>query len=143
MKILFLDIDGVVNHKETFRKGEHFPIDQYCAFLVGKIQLDTGCDVVLSSSWRQLPEAVEEIKKRVVPLRDITGSCRCGIRGCEINTWINTNIPYAERGQLRYAILDDDSDMLLWQKDHFFQTSFENGGLTEEIAKKVTEHLNV
>ncbi len=47
------------------------------------------------------------------------------------------------RDQLRYAILDDESDMLLWQKDHFFQTSFENGGLTEEIAKKVTEHLNV
>lgn len=142
MKILFLDIDGVVNHADTFKKGEHFPLDPYCAFLVGKIQLDTDCDVVLSSSWRHLPDAVEEIKKRVVPLRDITGSCGCRIRGAEIYEWIQKNVPYLERDSLKYAILDDDSDMLLWQKDHFFQTNFRAGGLTKEIAEAVIKHLN-
>lgn len=142
MKILFLDIDGVVNNRETYRKGEHFPLDQYCAFLVGKIQLDTDCKVVLSSSWRHLPEAVEEVKKKVVQIHDVTGQCCSGIRGAEIYKWIRDNIPYDERDTLRYAILDDESDMLLWQKDHFFQTSFEKGGLTDEIALKVIEHLN-
>jgi hypothetical protein len=142
-KVLFLDIDGVVNHKETFRKGEHFPLDQYCAFLVGKIQLETDCVVVLSSSWRILEEAVEEVKKRVVPIHDVTGRCCSGIRGVEIYNWINKNIPYKMRDTtFKYAILDDESDMLLWQKDHFFQTGFLTGGLTEEIANKVIAHLN-
>lgn len=145
MKVLFLDIDGVINTKESMRKGVHFPLDPYCAFLVGKIQLDTDCKVVLSSSWRHLPEAVEEVNKRVVPIHDITGGCCAGIRGVEIYTWINKNIPWEDRkegGTFRYAILDDDSDMLLWQKDHFFQTKFDGGGLTEEIAQKVIAHLN-
>lgn len=144
MKILFLDIDGVVNHKETFRKGDHFPLDQYCAFLVGKIQLDTDCLVVMSSSWRKLDDAVEEVKKRVVAIHDITGSCCSGIRGVEIYNWINKHFTWEQQQakDFRYAILDDESDMLLWQKDNFFQTSFLNGGLTEEIANKVIAHLN-
>lgn len=146
-KILFLDIDGVVNHQETFHKypNMHYPIDQYCAFLVGKIQLETGCEVVLSSSWRHHAESVEHIKKHVVPILDITGSCCSGIRGVEIYNWINKNFPWEVRENpdlFRYAILDDDGDMLLWQKDHFFQTSFSKGGLTDEIAQRVIAHLN-
>lgn len=147
-KILFLDIDGVVNNRATFRKGEHFPLDPYCAFLVGKIQLDTDCEVVLSSSWRHLPAAVEEVKNRVVPLLDTTGNCCGGIRGVEIHTWLNKNVKgfsstgYERPDEFRIAILDDESDMLLWQKDCFFKTSFEDGGLTEEIAMKVIAHLN-
>lgn len=142
-KILFLDIDGVVNNRETVKKGVHFPIDPYCAFLVGKIQLETDCQVVLSSSWRHMPGAVEEINDRVVKLYDTTKSCCTGIRGAEIYEWIVRHIPYDERGEnhLRYAILDDESDMLLWQKDHFFQTSFDTG-ITDEMAERVIEHLN-
>lgn len=143
MKVLFLDIDGVVNNRDTVKKGVHFPLDPYCAFLVGRIQLETDCKVVLSSAWRHLDEGYEEICKRVVPLYGKTGSCCTGIRGAEIYKWIRDNIPYDERDTtFRYAILDDESDMLIWQKDHFFQTSFEYGGLTEEIASKVIAHLN-
>lgn len=144
-KILFLDVDGVLNNRETVKKGIHFPIDPYCAFLVGKIQLDTGCEVVLSSSWRGLDTAVQEIKDRVVPLIDLTKHCCTGIRGVEIYKWIIENIPYDDRedtSKFRYAILDDEGDMLLWQKDHFFKTSFETG-LTTEIANEVVRHLGL
>lgn len=145
MKILFLDIDGVCNSEETFRKEphQHFPIDPYMAFMVGKIVLDTGCKVVLSSSWRHHPESVKEIEKRIVPIHDKTGSCCTGIRGAEIYWWMQKNVPHTVRGEegFRYAILDDDSDMLLWQKDSFFQTSFKTG-LTEDIMNKVINHLN-
>lgn len=142
-KILFLDIDGVCNSKDTFRKDakSHFPMDAYMTFLVGKIQLDTGCEIVLSSSWRHLPESVAYLETKFGKFAGLTGYCCTGIRGAEIYDWIAKNVPYEEREELRYAILDDSGDMLLWQKDHFFQTSFETG-LTEEIAKKVTEHLN-
>lgn len=147
MKVLFLDIDGVLNSRQDQMLGlfkTDFPVDMHKAFMVGKIQLETDCKVVLSSAWRHDPKSVEQINKRVVPIMDITGNCCTGVRGAEILQWINKNIPWEERqegGTFRYAILDDDSDMLLWQKDHFFQTSFETG-ITEEIMNKVIEHLN-
>lgn len=142
-KILFLDIDGVCNSEKTINDSHKgvIGINPYMAFLVGKIQLDTNCEVVLSSSWRHHERGREEIKKAVVSFIDITPSCCTGIRGVEIYKWITTNIPYEKREDFRYAILDDDSDMLLWQKDHFFKTSWKEG-LTEEIAQKVTSHLN-
>lgn len=149
MKILFLDIDGVCNSEETFRKDGkcHFPIDPYMAFLVGKIQLDTGCKVVLSSSWRHHPESVEHVHRRIVNIYDTTGSepldptRPSGVENCqrgrEIKAWIDSQKYKVDR----YAILDDDSDMLPEQLPNFFKTSWKTG-LTEEIAKKVIEHLN-
>ncbi len=137
MKILFLDVDGVLNHIDTFKKdpAAHFHIDPYCAFLVGKIALDTDCKVVLSSSWRGHKESVDYINARVVPLFDKT--VRLGvIRGEEIKEWLDRHPEVT-----RYAILDDDSDMLSEQMHNFFQTSFHSGGLTEDIAKAVTAHF--
>ncbi len=137
MKVLFLDIDGVCNNQDTFTKDTlaYFPIDPHLAFMVGKIQLDTGCEVVLSSSWRHHPESVEHIEKRIVKLLDKTPVDDHGIRGKEIDLWLFHH-PEVEK----YAILDDDSDMLDHQLPNFFQTKFETG-ITEEIMNKVIEHL--
>ena len=134
-KILFLDIDGVVNSKSTtdFRNNL-WPVDPYKAFLVGKIQLDTDCKVVLSSSWRHHPDGIKSANM-IVDILDKTPYLPA-TRGREIQKWLDDH-PEVEK----YAILDDDSDMLDSQKPNFFQTTFESG-LTEEIAKKVTEHLN-
>lgn len=140
-KYLFLDIDGVLNNKSTNFKTDHWPLDRYCAFLVGKIQLETDCQVILSSSWRHHPEGISTVEKHVVPILDKTGSCCTGIRGAEIYRWISDNVPWDERKEMRYAILDDEGDMLLWQKDNFFKTSFEHG-LTDEVAAAVIAHLN-
>lgn len=147
-KVLFLDCDGVINCEGTFKKNqESFTIiDQYMAFLVGKIVLDTDCKVVLSSSWRHMPEGVKEIEKHVVPIFDCTGNepyddnlppgtgnCQ---RGREIKAWLDKH-PEVRR----YAILDDDSDMLKEQFPNFFKTTWLEG-LTTEIAYKVIDHLN-
>lgn len=149
-KILFLDIDGVVNSEESFTKGsqrDHHGIDPYMAFLVGKIQLDTGCEVVLSSAWRGHEDNHQVIKQQVVDFIDITGHCCSGIRGVEIHNWLTKNVEkfystgYRDNKDVRVAILDDSCDMLLWQKDVFFQTNWKTG-ITEEIAKAVTDHLN-
>lgn len=134
-KILFLDIDGVVNCKTSSFMTDLYPLDRYAAFLVGKIVLDTDAEVVLSSSWRKHPEGMAVIAKHVVSLFDRTGE-EGSIRGDEIQAWLDRHPEVT-----KYAILDDDSDMLESQKPNFFQTSWETG-LTEEIAKKVTEHLN-
>lgn len=135
MKILFLDIDGVVNKQENFDRSKGmglYPIDSYCAFLVGRIQLQTGCEVVLSSSWRNDPRGVENVSERVVRLLDVTPTLR-GIRGDEIIDWL------IRRNDVeKYAILDDDSDFYKWQP--LFKTTFKEG-LTDEIAEQVIEHL--
>lgn len=146
MKILFLDVDGVMNNEETLKKTAHrfqgvIGIDPYLALLVNRIIEATGCKVVLSSSWRGSAESHEYIEKCIgTKLHDITGRCCAGIRGVEIYQWINKNIPYNERDKTPYAILDDDSDMLIWQKDNFFQTSFKTG-ITEKISQDVINHL--
>lgn len=148
-KILFLDIDGVVNNAHSHEKYSWrgmTGIDPELAFLVGKIKLDTDCDVVLSSSWRGSESGMELIRKQVVDFIDVTPHCCTGIRGAEIHLWLARNCSlfggngYNQR-DVRVAILDDSSDMLLWQKDVFFKTDWEVG-ITPEIAKAVTDHLN-
>jgi hypothetical protein len=138
MKVLFLDIDGVVNCVNTGFFNKLWPLDRYMAFLVGKIQLDTDCKVVLSSSWRHHPDGRKAVEESVVPIFDVTpevSDSRQG-RGAEIQAWLDVH-PEVER----YAILDDDADMLQTQLSNFFQTMWLTG-LTPEIAEQVTTHLN-
>lgn len=139
MKILFLDIDGVVNSRETLARsyGGFIGIDPYLAFYVGKIILDTGCKVVLSSSWRLSERDVKEVEERVYKIHSKTPPPWEGsTRGMEIQAWLDKH-PEVEK----YAILDDDPDMLDSQLPNFFKTSFSTG-LTEETMYKVINHLN-
>ena len=138
MKVLFLDIDGVVNSRATTSfRNKLYPVDPHMAFMVGKIQLDTGCEVVLSSSWRHHPDGIKAVEDSIVKVYDTTPMLdHLGVRGHEIQAWLDKHPEVT-----RYAILDDDSDMLPEQMPNFFKTTFQNG-LLEDIAKAVTEHLN-
>lgn len=144
-KILFLDIDGVVNCEESAKKYTWrgiIGIDPNLAFRIGKIKMYTDCEVVLSSSWRNgNEESLEYIKNQVCDFIDVTPNSSCRTRGCEIKKWIEDNIDYNNRDDLVYAILDDDTDFLLNQKNNFFKTSWKCG-ITEEIMEKVINHLN-
>ena len=135
MKVLFLDIDGVCNSAKTFQGSQEiYGLDPYMCFLVGKIKLDTDCEVVLSSSWRHSPEGVARVEERIVKLLDTTGYAKSGFRGDEVREWLNRHPEVTA-----YAILDDNSDFHGHQ--HLFQTKWEIG-LTQEIAEAVTNHLN-
>lgn len=149
MKILFLDIDGVVNSENTFfrTKGERdslFVIDPYMALLVARIVEATGVQIVLSSSWRHHPDGIAVVEKRVWKILDKTPTMprptgtgvEYGERGREIKEWLSRH-PEVEQ----YAILDDDSDMLPEQLPNFFKTSWKTG-ITDEISKKIIEHFN-
>lgn len=142
MKCLFLDADGVLNSRDTTDfKNNLWPVDPYMAFMVGKIQLDTDCVIVVSSSWRHHPEGMAAFNKLFNNVIDKTPSLNIvgyenSPRGHEIQAWLD-----AHPEVTRYAIIDDDSDMLDTQKPNFFQTTFQHG-LTEEIALAVTNHLN-
>ncbi len=135
MKILFLDIDGVVNSASTQQRHRGvIGIDPYMAFLVGKIIMYTGCSVVLSSSWRFSKEGVKEVEKQVGKIHDKTGREKTGFRGDEVKAWLDDHPEVT-----RYAILDDDSDFHPDQK--LFKTEWKTG-LTEEITKEVIDYLN-
>lgn len=137
IKILFLDIDGVVNNRKTpldLSKDEFWPIDKYMAFLIGRLVDRVDAKIVLSSAWRGYPNGVKEVEKRVGKVFDSTKSFS-NIRGEEIKEWLDRHPEVT-----KYAILDDENDMLPEQWPNFFKTIFEFG-LTDEIAKQVEEHL--
>jgi two-component system, cell cycle response regulator DivK len=136
VKVLFLDIDGVVNNKST--KKNHQSVVNVEPVLVARVRRivqNTGCKVVLSSSWRLFQSSRDEAEKKICKFADITPILRAP-RGYEIKAWLTMH-PETDH----YAILDDADSILPEQRMNFFQTTWENG-LTEGIALAVEKHLS-
>lgn len=145
MKVIFLDIDGVVNSEECLMRGDAhggiLGIDPYLAFTFGKITLALpDVQVVLSSSWRHWPDGRKTIEEKVCPIFDVTPIAAWEPhgtqRGREIKAWLGKHPEVTQ-----YAIIDDDSDMLPEQQPNFFHTSWKKG-ITEEIAQEIIDHFN-
>ena len=135
MKVLFLDIDGVVNKVDTHtRYRDSVAIDPFLAFRIGKIVVETGCQVVLSSAWRLFPDLRRAVDEYVTDILDVTPIAAGDFRGDEVRAWL------ADHPEVtRYAILDDGNDFHPDQP--LFRTSWLSG-ITDEIAQQVIEHLN-
>lgn len=154
MKVIFLDIDGVLNLNRTER-------DQYGRLFhdgfvgnLGTIIDRTGAKIVVSSTWRfsGLGVMQEMWRDRKLPgdvvsiTHDLwTGKLNDGCtRGDEIEHWLNGN------DVENYVILDDDSDMLDDQMGHIILTSgntdhpdsLDGYGLTEKCALEAIDTLN-
>lgn len=143
MKVLFLDVDGVMNCRTTpYNPVTGLDLDPYMVLLVHRIIEATGCEVVLSSTWRLFDESREKVRKSV-KFFDVTPDLRGKPRGEEVQAWLDDYSKKfggsTETEVTRYAILDDDRDFLDGQP--LFKTMFEYG-LTDEIAKQVIEYLN-
>lgn len=138
-KILFLDIDGVLNTHDTPQQyGGFIGIDPEMLSQLKKIIVNTGVEVVLSSSWR-VPENWREEMKLAgcpIPFLDRTPFNK-GLtsRGTEVAEWL-TKHPEVTR----FACLDDNTDFLEGQK--LFKTNFYGKGLTPEIAGEITSYFN-
>ena len=66
VKVLFLDIDGVVNNKRTKKNFQDFmAVDPAMAALVQRIIRNTGYEIVLSSSWRLFQNSRDEIERKI------------------------------------------------------------------------------
>lgn len=68
MKVIFLDIDGVVclhKHKTNWEDEEVF--DAGCCFRLKEIMQQTGSKLVLSSSWRLFPESIQYVLDQFKP----------------------------------------------------------------------------
>lgn len=139
--IIFLDFDGVIT---TVRS--HWAIDGKKCRLIKKLCDAANAKIVISSSWRYnnledtikknkldnwvLKEYVIDVTERLI-MRGSTEGGHVGSvpRGVEIDVWLDNN------EYKNYVIFDDDSDMLLSQKDNFVKTDSMNGVTLPNIKK--------
>ena len=176
MKVLFLDIDGVLNSENWFGyrlyciKNNMFNevinfvntnderikyklsmIDDRAIANLNRIIEETGCKVVLSSSWRSCVEAENTLTEYLLKLKgfkyelyDVTPrlwfndfSIR---RGEEIKLWMDKE---SEKNEIEsFVILDDDySDILPEQMNNFIHVDGQVG-LTDRDVFTAIEILN-
>ena len=134
MKVIFLDIDGVLNSDET-PNPRSFPyiVDHQLLGRFRELIAKTGATVVLSSTWRVDPVGRLAAKFYKVPFDDICPDLPDAPRCEEIQSWLRQH-PEA----IRYVVLDDDDDCL--DELPLFQPSSKTG-LTEEIVHGIVEFL--
>ena len=176
MKVLFLDIDGVLNSENWFAyriycvknnmvnilmnfvdtddrniKHKLTMLDDRAIANLNRIIEETGCKVVLSSSWRSSIESENIFTQNLLKLKgfkyefyDVTPrlwfndfSIR---RGEEIQLWMDKE---SEKNEIEsYVILDDDdSDMLPEQMNNFIHVDGQVG-LTDRDVFAAIEILN-
>ena len=175
MKVLFLDIDGVLNSENWFAyriycvKNNMFNIlmnfvdtddrnikhkltmlDDRAIANLNRIIEETGCKVVLSSSWRSSIESENIFTQNLLKLKGFKYEFY-GVtprlwfsdfsirRGEEIKFWLDKE---SEKHEIEsFAILDDDSDMLPEQMNNFIHVDGQVG-LTDRDVLTAIEILN-
>lgn len=161
-KAIFLDIDGCLNSELYYRKVPQTSrgpkvdnvsfwaedIDSESIEMLNTLIEKTAAKVIVSSTWRNkglpLLQKILEYKGFKYQLFDTTPYGGQGtLRGNEILMWIEAHKELCgHRHEFnRYVILDDDSDMLYWQKDNFLLV---DGyvGITPRIVYKAIRILN-
>lgn len=142
MKVIFLDIDGVLNSVRTAVAYGGYPhaleeregFDDVAIRMIRGLCEANDIQVVLSSAWRLHCDYRDVGKAFSLPIIDRTPSM-LGPRGKEIADWLGRH-PEVDR----FAILDDDSDMLDVQMPFFVKTDgFE--GLSWSAFLKLCEIL--
>jgi hypothetical protein len=141
MKVIFLDIDGVLVTRDclkTFKDG-FMSFNPNSVAVLNKIVSETGAELVLSSCWRMHGmKGFNAHAKRQGVIKPVIAFTprKDGERGDEIQEWLKTTEANVES----FVIIDDDSDMgsLL---PFLVRTDMEHG-LTEQHHGKVLEILN-
>jgi hypothetical protein len=135
MKVIFLDIDGVLNCKGTPNPRQFpFIVDPALLQRLRRLLDVTGAEVVLSSNWRFDPVGMLAVKYYKVPFADTTpdegSSPRCQV----ILDWLRAH-PKVER----FIVIDDEDDEL--DDLPLFQPS-RSTGLTDDMVNAAADYLN-
>lgn len=166
MKVIFLDIDGVLNSHETCKYyHELYKENGFGGFFreddeptikntkLGQCLVDnlktiieaTDSVIVVSSTWRKHYDtqvfekmfALYGLQAKVIDKTpNYSTRFKRAERGFEIKEWLCEH-----ENITSYVIIDDDNDMLAEQESNFVQTSFEVG-LSQSDAIKAIEILN-
>ena len=135
MKVIFLDIDGVLNCSTT-KNPRKFPyvVDKKLLTRFLKLVDHTRAKVVLTSSWRFDPVGLYAAKHWSIPFMDVCPDLPNSPRRNEVLRWLRHHPKVT-----RYAIIDDEDDEL--DDLPLFQPSATTG-LTREIANGVEDYLS-
>ena len=135
MKVIFLDIDGVLNCQKTPNpRNLPYIVDKRLLARLTKLLERTGAKVVLSSSWRCDPIGLLAAKYWKVPFIDVCPDLPKSQRGKEMLKWLSCHPKVS-----RFAVIDDEDDGL--DNLPLFQPSKQTG-ITVDIVKAVEKYLN-
>lgn len=142
MKVIFLDVDGVLNSAQDgysirLRTDSHLKLLQ-------RIVRETGAKIVLSSSWRigftpASKNLLARFREYGLELMDCTPELSGACRGDEIRKWLEEF--ETEYDVERFAILDDEADMAEFAETNLIQTDT-NAGLQKADAVRCIKLLN-
>lgn len=172
MKVIFLDVDGVLNTSNTFKEikrewqetgKRRVEIDIKRVGYLKEIVDATGALIVLSSSWRKLGsmdngvfksenlsvlEFIKILDSFGLYIYDITPRCKSRMRQDEIMEWLKGHDVDS------FVVIDDDSyDLQMFLNKELIKTSFTMDdemvtnmddvcGLCEEHVDKAIQILN-
>jgi hypothetical protein len=144
MKVLFLDVDGVLNCSKRWKGSHAIDLDEEC--LDNLVHILTSVEdlkIVLSSTWRLygsdcagLMSVFEELgiaDRCIDKTPDYTVDSKP--RWIEIRDWLQSNPQVTE-----LAILDDCESAGHGFCSKFFRTTM-SYGLTRKIANKIVAHF--
>jgi hypothetical protein len=153
MKLIFLDIDGVLNSDRFFAEAQpaRWGIGHIDPGAVGRVEelaRRTGAHIVISSAWRHAyPVADLRVILRVAGLEarivgatpDLDDGGPDGlVRAAEITAWLEGHALRAEHGFAelveRYVILDDLEDFGALEP-RVVRTRFADGLLEEHVER--------
>lgn len=133
MKILFLDVDGVLNIHDNVAAVHKDKVD-----LVNVIVEQTGSKIILSSSWKHSKKDVTYLRT-LFDILDVTPDIQRDrptlARRLEICKWNAINSPTK-------AVAIDDMDLYFTSRDNikFFRTD-PMVGLTKDMAEEIIVYM--
>lgn len=141
MKIIFLDIDGVLCSARSKAAYGGYPLstdpttwgrfDRCAIDLLRRAVAVTGAHIVLSSSWRKSVNVPALEFALGVSIFGMTREAEMDEpRGSQIADWLSSNPAVAH-----YAILDDDEDFTEDQLHRLCKTSKHNGFMLAQFNK--------
>lgn len=143
IKVIFLDVDGVLNSRNTTRRtaGGYTFIGSRQVSRLKHIVRQTGAKVVLSSDWRydrddpkvnsDFLELKAELHRYGIDFYGYTPELPSAHRDAEIDLWLRE---HNEVGN--FVILDDRLDIEP-NKDHWVQTVMSRGLGTKETEQAI------
>jgi hypothetical protein len=153
MKLLFLDIDGVLNSTKFFNRIRSFIqiideddyLDPEPIKIINELIEETDAKVIISSSWR-LIHSLEKINfllqkhgaifSAVDVTPELTNNNQWGKRGLEIQAYLDS----LKKKPESICIIDDNNDIKPLEK-YLILTTFKDG-LTKDHKDLCLEKLN-
>ena len=149
MKLIFLDIDGVLATEECSQKPHHkifaYPFDAECVSVLNDILRETNAEIILSSDWRLMYNndltILDELFKHNGVIKspiDVTPSLRKGQyqRQAEIQNYINSNTEKIKS----FVILDDA--LITIFPENFVKCNLTEGVKEKGLQERVVEILS-